>query len=117
MIAALLTQNVVDVYHVGKHYGKLEDIKNVIAQKFKAEPSNIVLYGFHSRIGGDRTTGFACVYKSQDALKFAEPEFRQIRIGVKEPKKALARKSIKTAKNKAIKKFGTHEKKAKKSSK
>ncbi|CAL5978722.1 HIN_023833 [Hexamita inflata] len=106
------TQCIVNVYHTGKHYGKLEDVRAVVCQKFKvADPKCVTLYGFETRFGGDVSTGFCCIYKNIEALKNCEPAYRQIRSGIKDKKKPLARKSIKTGKNKALKRFGTHVKK------
>lgn len=100
------------VFHTGKHYGKLDDVKTAVCQSFKLkDPKLVVLYGFESRIGGNVSEGFCCVYKNMEALKVAEPEYNQIRLGIKDKKKPMSRKQIKTTKNKQLKKFGTHVKK------
>ena len=39
-----------------------------------ADDKLIVLNGFKTRFGGELTTGFCCIYKDMNALKYAESE-------------------------------------------
>lgn len=72
---------------------------------------NIAIQDVETRYGGNATTASVCIYDTLDALKYAEPQYRQIRTGVIPEIKKNSRKATKSAKNKEKKRFGTHTKK------
>ena len=39
------------------------------------------MFGFRTQFGGGKSTGFALIYDSVDALKKFEPHYRLVRIG------------------------------------
>lgn len=39
------------------------------------------VFGFRTQYGGGKSTGFALLYDSQEALKKFEPHYRLVRIG------------------------------------
>ena len=71
-----------------------------------ADASCIVLRGFRTAFGGGKTSGFACVYDSVEAMKKTEPKHMIIRQGLAE-KVESSRKQIKEAKNRGKKTRGT----------
>lgn len=40
-----------------------------------------MVFGFRTQYGGGKSTGFALIYDSKDALKKFEPHYRLVRIG------------------------------------
>lgn len=57
-------QMVLDVIHPDVANVKKEELKELVAKKFKVEPKNVVLYGFKTIFGGGKSTGFCLVYNS-----------------------------------------------------
>lgn len=47
---------------------------------YKAEVTNVIVFGFKTKFGGGRSTGFALVYDSLDAAKKFEPKYRLARV-------------------------------------
>ncbi len=82
-------QFIIDVYHSEAGDVSKKAIKKVIGKKFKVSDEVIVLFGFRTKFGGGKSTGFCLIYNSLDSLKKFEPKHRQIRLGhmVKDPKK------------------------------
>lgn len=66
----------------------------------------ISLFGFRTKFGGGKSTGFCLIYDSAEAAKRFEPKHRLIRNGFVE-KKETSRKQIKEAKNRKKKIRGT----------
>lgn len=57
-------QMVLDVIHPDLPNVKKEELKELVAKKFKVEPKNVVLYGFNTVFGGGKSTGFCLIYNS-----------------------------------------------------
>ena len=69
------------------------------SQSHKGSDTNLIsLFGFRSKFGGGKSTGFCLIYDSADSAKKYEPKYRLIRNGFVE-KKETSRKQIKEAKN------------------
>lgn len=83
-----------DVYHEGKPNVSQKDLRELIAAKYHWEPKNIVLYGFKTAFGGNRSSGFCLAYDNQQYLVKYEPNFRLRRAGVV-PKRNPKRKALK----------------------
>lgn len=83
-----------DVYHEGKPNVSQKDLREQIASKYHWEPKNIVLYGFRTAFGGNRSSGFCLAYDNQQYLVKYEPNFRLRRAGVV-PKRNPKRKALK----------------------
>ena len=63
----------------------VKDIKKSVAEHFKQKNVDlVVLFDGKTRHGGNVTTFHCCIYDNLEALKYAEPKFRQIRLGVRE---------------------------------
>ncbi|MBW0490851.1 hypothetical protein O181_030566 [Austropuccinia psidii MF-1] len=78
---------------------------------YKAPKDQVIVFGFRTQFGGGKSTGFALIYDTKEALKF-EPKYRLVRFGLAEKKPAVARKLRKERKNRAKKFRGTQKKKA-----
>lgn len=88
-----------DVYHEGKPNVSQKDLKDLIANKYHWDQKNLILFGFRTAFGGNRSTGFALAYDNQNYLVKYEPNYRLRRLGIlpkrnpqRKPKKELKRK-------------------------
>ena len=97
-----------DVYHEGKPNVSQKDLRELIANKYHWEPKNIVLFGFKTAFGGNRSSGFCLAYENQQYLVKYEPIHRLRRLNVL-GKKNPKRKPLKQIKRK-IKKSRAGEK-------
>jgi hypothetical protein len=52
-----------------------------LADLYKSNKDQVSVFGFRTQYGGGKSTGFALVYDSQEALKKFEPHYRLVRIG------------------------------------
>jgi len=57
-----------DVYHEGKPNVSQKDLKELIANKYNWDIKNLVLFGFRTAFGGNRSTGFCLSYDNQQYL-------------------------------------------------
>ena len=48
---------------------------------YKASKDQVSVFGFRTAFGGGKSTGFALIYDSVEALKKFEPYYRLVRIG------------------------------------
>jgi hypothetical protein len=48
---------------------------------YKANKDQVTVFGFRTQYGGGKSTGFALIYDSHEALKKFEPHYRLVRIG------------------------------------
>eukprot|EP00550_Attheya_septentrionalis_P005953 CAMPEP_0198291404 /NCGR_PEP_ID=MMETSP1449-20131203/8939_1 /TAXON_ID=420275 /ORGANISM="Attheya septentrionalis, Strain CCMP2084" /LENGTH=136 /DNA_ID=CAMNT_0043990033 /DNA_START=72 /DNA_END=482 /DNA_ORIENTATION=- len=99
-------QMIVDIIHPGRANVPKSELQEVVGGMFKADAKLTVLFGFRTKFGGGKSTGFCVIYDSEEALRKFEPKHRQIRSGFIE-KKETSRKAMKEAKNKGKKVRGT----------
>lgn len=97
---------VVDIIHPGRASVPRKELQDVIGGMYKADPKLVIVFGFRTKFGGGKSTGFCLIYDSEDTMRKFEPKYRIIRQGLME-KKEQSRKAIKEAKNKALKIRGT----------
>jgi small subunit ribosomal protein S24e len=83
-----------DVYHEGKPNVSQADLKALISTKYGWDPKNLVLFGFRTAFGGNRSTGFVLAYDNQQYLVKYEPNFRLRKLAIL-PKRNPKRKSEK----------------------
>ena len=81
------------------------ELKELLVAKFKWDIKNIVIFGFRTAFGGNRSTGFVLVYDSQEYLVKYEPDYRLRRLEIL-PKKNPKRKAEKELKRKIKKTRG-----------
>ena len=99
-----------DVYHEGKPNVSQKDLRELIAAKYSWEPKNIVLFGFRTAFGGNRSSGFALAYDNQQYLVKYEHTYRLRRLAIV-PKRNPKRKSEKELKRKIKKSRGAEKRK------
>ncbi|XP_069123020.1 small ribosomal subunit protein eS24-like isoform X2 [Argopecten irradians] len=99
-------QMIVDVLHPGKATVAKTDIRERLAKMYKTTPDTIFCFGFRTKFGGGKTSGFALVYDSLDQAKKFEPKYRLVRHGLLEKPKG-GRKNRKERKNRQKKVRGT----------
>lgn len=91
---------VIDVSHPDAANVSKEKIKEQLAKQFKVKDDKcIFVFGFKTAFGGQRSTGFALVYKTLEDALDAEPKYRLVRSGLA-PARTGSRKQRKEAKNK-----------------
>jgi len=83
-----------DVYHEGKPNVSQADLKALITTKYGWDSKNLVLYGFRTAFGGNRSTGFCLAYDNQQYLAKYEPNFRLRKLAIL-PKRNPQRKAEK----------------------
>mmetsp|Transcript_7986 Transcript_7986/g.11398 ORF Transcript_7986/g.11398 Transcript_7986/m.11398 type:complete len:115 (-) Transcript_7986:140-484(-) len=97
---------IVDVIHPGRANVPKSELQEVVGGMHKADPKLTVLFGFRTKYGGGKSTGFCVIYDNEEAILKFEPKHRLIRQGLQE-KKETSRKAMKEAKNKGKKIRGT----------
>mmetsp|Transcript_15667 Transcript_15667/g.21774 ORF Transcript_15667/g.21774 Transcript_15667/m.21774 type:complete len:138 (+) Transcript_15667:132-545(+) len=99
-------QMIVDVIHPGRATVPKDELSEVVAGMYKADAKLTVLFGFRTKFGGGKSTGFCVVYDSEESMIKFEPKHRMVRKGLTE-KVERSRKAMKEAKNKGLKVRGT----------
>lgn len=72
---------IVDVLHPNKANASKTEVAEKLAQMYNVDTKAVSTFGFRTQFGGGKSTGFALIYDSVDALKKFEPHYRQVRIG------------------------------------
>lgn len=70
-----------DVLHPNRANVKKDELREKLADLYKANKDQVSVFGFRTQFGGGKSTGFALVYDSHEALKKFEPHYRLVRIG------------------------------------
>ena len=71
-----------EVFHEGKPNVSQAELKTLISGKYKWDEKNLVLYGFKTAFGGNRSIGFVLAYDNQQYLVKFEPNYRLRRAEV-----------------------------------
>jgi small subunit ribosomal protein S24e len=74
-------QMVVDVLHPTRANVSKDELRDKLSAMYKAPKDQVIVFGFRTQFGGGKSTGFALIYDSKDALKF-EPRYRLIRVSL-----------------------------------
>lgn len=78
-----------DILHPGRAGISKEELREKLGGMYKAQKEQISVFGLRSQYGGGKTTGFALVYDSPEAMKKFEPLYRLVRVGqATKPEKA-----------------------------
>lgn len=104
-------QMIVDVIHPGMANLAKANIREKLAKMYAADKENVVAFGFKTAFGGGKSTGFAMIYDTLEAVKSFEPKYRLVRQGLAAPSKS-GRKQRKEKKNRAKKVRGSKKHKA-----
>lgn len=105
-LSPIITKFIVDIIHPGRANVPKKELQEVVGGMYKTDSKLVVLFGFRTKFGGGKSTGFCLIYDTAEAMKKFEPKYRLVRMGELE-KKDKSRKAIKEAKNKAKKIRGT----------
>lgn len=70
-----------DVLHPNRANVSKDELREKLADLYKSNKDQVSCFGFRTQFGGGKTTGFALVYDSTEALKKFEPRYRLVRIG------------------------------------
>ena len=71
-----------DVLHPNRANVSKDDLRSKLAELYKTSKDSISVFGFRTQYGGGKSTGFALIYDSVEAMKKFEPHYRLVRIGV-----------------------------------
>ncbi|KAL5966101.1 40S ribosomal protein S24 [Taenia solium] len=75
-------QMILDIFHPGQPVLSKKEIRERLAKKYKTTPDVVFAFGFRTKFGGGKSSGFVNVYDSLDYAKRYEPKFRQARNGL-----------------------------------
>ena len=70
-----------DILHPNRSNVSKDELRDKLADLYKANKDQVSTFGLRTQYGGGKSTGFALVYDSHEALKKFEPYYRQVRIG------------------------------------
>lgn len=70
-----------DVLHPNRPNVSKDELREKLADLYKSNKDQVSVFGFRTQYGGGKSTGFALVYDSVEALKKFEPAYRLVRIG------------------------------------
>jgi ribosomal protein S24E len=71
-----------DILHPNRANISKEELRDKLAGLYKAQKDQVNVFGLRTQFGGGKTTGFALVYDSPEAMKKFEPHFRLVRVGL-----------------------------------
>ena len=80
--ALFLTANSSDVLHPNRANVSKDELRGKLAELYKAKKDDISVFGFRTHFGGGKSTGFALIYDSNEAMKKFEPHYRLVRYGM-----------------------------------
>jgi ribosomal protein S24E len=83
-ISLVLTQfaSSSDILHPGRANISKEELRDKLSGMYKAAKDQVSVFGLRTQFGGGKTTGFALVYDSPEAMKKFEPNYRLVRVGL-----------------------------------
>jgi ribosomal protein S24E len=71
-----------DILHPNRANISKEELRDKLAGMYKASKDQVNVFGLRTQFGGGKTTGFALVYDSPEAMKKFEPRYRLVRVGM-----------------------------------
>ncbi len=97
---------IVDIIHPGRATVPKDELREVLGSMHKTDSKLVTVFGFRTKFGGGKSTGFCLIYDNQESMMKFEPKHRLVRLGLFE-KSQTSRKAMKEAKNKGLKIRGT----------
>ncbi|MCJ1257153.1 hypothetical protein MMC24_004978 [Lignoscripta atroalba] len=94
-------QMVVDVLHPNRANVSKDELRSKLSELYKASKDQVSVFGFRTQYGGGKSTGFALIYDSSEAMKKFEPHYRLVRIGAATKIEKASRQQRKQRKNRA----------------
>lgn len=92
-------QMVVDILHPNRANISKDELREKLGGLYKAQKDQISVFGLRTQFGGGKTTGFALVYDSPEAMKKFEPLYRLVRFGLGTKVEKASRQQRKQRKN------------------
>ena len=78
-----------DILHPNRANISKTELSEKLAGLYKASKEQVSVFGLRTQFGGGKTTGFALIYDSPEAMKKFEPLYRLVRVGLgKKPERA-----------------------------
>ncbi|KAL2055728.1 hypothetical protein ABVK25_003972 [Lepraria finkii] len=105
-------QMVVDVLHPNRANVSKDELRQKLAELYKANKDQVSCFGFRTQYGGGKSTGFALIYDSHEVMKKFEPHYRLVRYGAGTKIEKASRQQRKQRKNRAKTVRGTAKGKA-----
>lgn len=78
----ILILHLSDVLHPNRANVSKDELRSKLAELYKANKDQVSCFGFRTQYGGGKSTGFALIYSSQEAMKKFEPHYRLVRYGM-----------------------------------
>jgi len=100
-------QFVVDVLHPNRPNVSKDDLRAKLAEVYKSNKDQINVFGMRTQYGGGKSTGFALIYDSVEAMKKFEPHYRLVRVGQASKIEKASRQQRKQRKNRGKESRGT----------
>ncbi|KAL9620461.1 MAG: hypothetical protein Q9160_005046 [Pyrenula sp. 1 TL-2023] len=94
-------QMVVDVLHPSRPNVSKDELRAKIAELYKCSKDTVNCFGLRTHYGGGKSTGFALIYDSTEAMKKFEPHYRLVRIGAAQKIEKASRQQRKQRKNRS----------------
>ena len=92
-------QVVVELIHPDQGSVSKASIKAKLASMFKAKEEAISVFGLHSKFGGGRSSGYACIYDDLDARKKCDTKSMLLRDKITSKEGKKGRKQLKEMKS------------------
>ncbi|KAI1008609.1 hypothetical protein LB504_001422 [Fusarium proliferatum] len=89
----------IDILHPNRANISKEELREKLGSLYKAQKDQISVFGLRTQFGGGKTTGFALVYDSPEAMKKFEPQYRLVRVGLATKAERASRQQRKQRKN------------------
>lgn len=70
-----------DVLHPNRPNVSKDELRSKLSELYKASKDQVSCFGFRTQYGGGKSTGFALIYDSGEAMKKFEPHYRLVRYG------------------------------------
>lgn len=96
-----------DVLHPNRPNVSKDELRTKLSELYKANKEAVSVFGFRTQYGGGKSTGFALIYESQEAMKKFEPHYRLVRYGMAKKVDKSSRQQRKQRKNRAKELRGT----------
>ncbi|TLD09523.1 40S ribosomal protein S24 [Venturia nashicola] len=103
-------QMVVDVLHPNRPNVSKDELRAKLGELYKSDKDQVSVFGFRTQYGGGKSTGFALVYDSAEAMKKFEPHYRLVRYGQATKIEKPSRQQRKQRKNRAKESRGVNKK-------
>ncbi|ORX96439.1 30S ribosomal protein S24e [Clohesyomyces aquaticus] len=100
-------QMVVDVLHPNRANVSKDELRGKLGELYKAKKEDVSVFGFRTHYGGGKSTGFALIYDTPEAMKKFEPHYRLVRYGMASKIEKASRQQRKQRKNRSKELRGT----------